>query len=52
MFLVTTEHNEDGVWLDDPNGFDSETEAREWCAKQPPPPKDHSRVIYRCMQLT
>ena len=52
MFLVTMESDDDGMWLDDPNGFDNEAEAREWHAKQPPAPKGHSRVIYRCTQLT
>lgn len=51
IYLVTTEAVDDGTWYDDPWGFDSEAEAKEKEANQPPPPKGYARVLYRCDQL-
>lgn len=47
LYLVTTEHTDDGMWFDDPEGFDSEREAREFANKRPPPGGCFFG-IYRC----
>lgn len=46
MYLVTWE-DADGMWLDDPEGFDSEKEARD-CAAKYPARKSACVAIYRC----
>ena len=47
MYLVTWEDNFDGTWLDDPEGFDTEKQAREHAAKWPAR-AGASVGIYRC----
>ncbi len=49
MYLVTEEYD-DGIWAGDPEGFDSETEAREWMYKHIPRP-GAQYFIYRCYEL-
>lgn len=47
MYLVTFEDHE-GMWLDDPSGFDTLGEARDWARR---PHRHATRVIYRCDQI-
>lgn len=47
MFLVTVEHETDGAWWDDPNGFDTLEEAKRFAA-QCHPPEHHETVIWEC----
>ena len=47
MYLITWENNADGTWLDDPDGFDSEQQAREHAAKYPARTGAYV-AIYRC----
>lgn len=47
MFLVTTEDDEDGTWLNEPRGFYTKEEARAWLSKNNAPP-DHCLVLYSC----
>jgi hypothetical protein len=51
MYLVTTEAIDDGMWFDDPEGFDTEREAREFAAKRKPP-EGHCFGIYACELIT
>lgn len=51
MYLITTESDDDGIWSHDPIGFNSETEARDYIPKLPPPGAGHSHVLYRCDQI-
>lgn len=46
MYLVTWE-DEDGTWLDDPEGFDTEKEARN-CATKYPARHGGMVAIYDC----
>lgn len=50
MFLLTTE-DDDGMWIDEPEGYDSETEARLAMASRPAPGPHTAFVIYRCSQV-
>ena len=45
MYLVTLEDNE-GMWMDDPKGYDTEEEARKAAAEFPSP--TWTVCIYRC----
>lgn len=50
MYLVTWEDDQ-GMWLDDPEGFDTEREARA-CAAKYPARKAACVAIYDCHLLT
>lgn len=50
MYLVVIEDIEDGMWFDEPAGFDSEPEAQEWATKQAVP-KGHRVAMYRCYEV-
>lgn len=52
MYLVTLESQNDGSWYDDPDGFDSEQEARDWVESRRPPPEGHAYVLYQCREIT
>jgi hypothetical protein len=52
MYLVTCEHDDDGMWFEDPEGFDAYSQALEYVNKK------RSRlsrgtcfVIYRCEEI-
>jgi hypothetical protein len=47
MYLVTVEGTDDGMWFGDPEGFDSESEARKFAAEQKPP-AGNIVALYRC----
>lgn len=51
MYIVTTEHVDDGMWFDDPSGFDTEGEARKFAALRQPP-DGHCFGIYECRLVT
>jgi hypothetical protein len=48
MYLLTTEATDDGMWFEEPAGYDSEQQARDAVLKLPQPPKGHCHVLYRC----
>jgi hypothetical protein len=50
MYLITTE-DDDGMWLDDPIGYNSVAEAKEAERKMPPPLKGYGRVLYHCSMI-
>lgn len=47
LYLVTVEDADNGIFYEDPEGFDTEREAREYAAKQSMP-VGHIVGIYRC----
>ena len=47
LYIVTVENDEDGVFHEDPAGFDTLHEAREYARKQPIP-NGHVVAIYSC----
>jgi hypothetical protein len=49
MYIVTEEYN-DGTWCDDPRGFDSELEARDWIKKHIPD-IGTKYFLYRCYEI-
>jgi hypothetical protein len=49
-YIVTTE-SDDGSWFDEPEGFESETEAREWIASHPVSRPEIYTVLYRCTMI-
>lgn len=51
MYLVTTEGVSDGMWLEEPAGFDTEREARDHVTKLGLPPAHHVHAIYECRLL-
>lgn len=51
MYLVTSE-DEDGMWWDEPVGFNVEDDARRYIAECEPPPDGYSYVLYRCTEIT
>jgi hypothetical protein len=51
MFIVTVEHEKDGMWFDEPAGFDTKQEAQRY-ADELSPPEGHVVVIYACHEIT
>jgi hypothetical protein len=51
MYLVTCEDDEDGFWIDEPRGFDTEVNARAYIKEAKEPPKNHNYVLYRCYEI-
>ena len=51
MYLVTVEDKEDGVWWDEPAGFDALEDAKRY-ADEILPPEGHEAVIWRCYRCT
>lgn len=51
LYIVTTECVDDGIWFDDPEGFDTEADARAEAAKRRKPPQGHCYGIYACRLL-
>lgn len=50
MYLVTIEQD-DGTWWDDPNGFDTLSEAQEYAASRGNVPSGMCISIYSCSLL-
>jgi len=50
LYLVTIENAEDGVWFDDPEGFDTEQEAKNYATKKAAKRgyKENVICLYRC----
>lgn len=49
LWLVAIESDDQAqVWWDEPQTFDSESQARAHAAKENPPPKGYVRQLYRC----
>ena len=51
MFLVTTESEDDGMWFDEPAGFDTEEAARKSVKDAKDAPPGYCRVLYECHQV-
>jgi len=51
MYLVTCEEDDDGIWFDDPCGFDTEEDAQFYIKEAGKPPEHHSYVLYRCYEV-
>lgn len=51
-YLVTHEDSDDGMWVGEPNMFDSLDEANRWAASKPAPAMGTCRVLYRCDQVS
>jgi hypothetical protein len=47
LYIVTVEHDQDGMFWDDPEGCDSLQEARLIALRKRPPP-GHIAAIYSC----
>ncbi len=50
MYLVTFE-DDDGMWLDDPNGFPSEQEARAYASNLTKPNAGFHHILWRCSEI-
>lgn len=50
MYLVTLENSDTGMWLDDPEGFNTVTEAVSFATNRQPP-TGHCYTIYECQHL-
>ena len=52
MYIVTVEDDE-GVWFDEPHGFDSELQARDYIGHPDTPraPDGYTHVLYRCYEI-
>ena len=47
LYIVTVEDAQDGTFFEDPEGFDSVWQAKEYAAKQAIP-NGHVVAVYRC----
>jgi hypothetical protein len=47
LYIVTVENAEDGIFYEEPQGFDTANEARTYASKRPIP-HGHIVGVYRC----
>jgi len=50
MYLVTVE-DDDGMWFEEPRGFDTEENARDFLKTAEELSEHHAYVLYRCYEV-